>query len=32
MYGNMKLKDIRERMATDYGFRATYVTSNASGC
>jgi hypothetical protein len=32
MYGTMKLKDIRERMAKDYGFHATYVTPAASGC
>jgi hypothetical protein len=25
MYGTMKLKDIRERMAHEYGFHATYV-------
>lgn len=29
MYGTMKLKDIRERMATEHGFHATYVMSNA---
>ena len=31
MYGTMKLKDIRERMAKDYGFHATYVNPAASG-
>lgn len=30
MYGTMRLRDIRERMATDHGFHATYVISNAS--